>query len=370
MVVLLYFVRAVMRFHFFLFGSSATPPHTSELRSILISASGGIGDALMVQPVVRLLKSKKQDVRIDVLVSPATKPLYENDPDIHRAWPINTKTWKWLKLVRELRSEHYDAYIGKIPSNTLRKVLLPYLAGIRFRVKHRTVDEKYRDYDFLFHHIEEIPSGRHRVLCNLDLLKCFGFETRENISPKIELQPDIQSSALAILHGLKFDESKMTVGFHPGCNPSAIGKRWEPDKYAALGDWLQEKWNAQVILVGGGDDLAVAQKIFETMRTKPLLAAGQCSLLETAAVIERCRFFVSNDSGIMHLAAALEIPTFAIFGPTDDRHIGPFGTKHTVIRSGSKVGDVAVEQVIDVLMRSEYGPKFQKSFGRVSVGSN
>ncbi len=360
-------IRAFVKCHYFLFGrSSPHPPVFSKGSRVLLSISGGIGDAVMALPMVRALHSYNPQLKIDVMVSPATRAIIEHEPHVDRIWLVNPKIRFWFPLVRSLRRERYDVYIGKIPSNTIRKVLLPYFAGIRYRIKHRTREDLYENYDFLFHHIESIPDGRHRVLCNLDLLTHLGVPNVERFTvPVLHPVVEAESSAKVLLSKWNFDEQRISVGFHPGCNPAAAHKRWSPDHYARLGDYLQIDWNLQVIIVGGPDEEADVRKIVDRMKVKPINGAGQCGLLETAAIIRHCRFFVSNDSGIMHLATSVGVPTFAIFGPTNEKHIGPVGPQHTVIRNGTDVNSVTVEQVIRVLTESPVGLKSIEKSGSV-----
>ena len=350
-------LRILIRIHYFLFGGSAKPlPKLTDLSSALLSISGGIGDALMAQPMVRALRQMNPHLKIDVLVSPATQILYEKDTDINRVWAVNNKLSLWVQLILKLRHEHYDVYIGKIPSNTIRKTLLPYLAGIPVRVKHRTWERKCTDYDFLYQHIESINMERHRILCNLDLLKPFGVDPSDELNgPHLEIDQETSQSALLILSQLDFDTNKLTIGFHPGCNPSRAHKRWSAENYAALGNYLQQTYGAQIVIVGGKDEIEDIKKVASCMVTPPVIVAGRCTLLETAAIIKLCSLFISNDSGIMHLAAALDIPTFAIFGPTDDRHIGPFGKKHTVIRNTNDINTVTMPMVLDKIIGSTWG---------------
>ncbi len=357
--IFLILVRLLARFHYWAFHSSQKPPvGTSGVSSILINLSAGIGDALMAEPLVETLHRHRPPIRMDILVSAATKMIYENDERIHQIHLLRSTPGNMAGLVRTLRKQKYDAYIGAIPSNTLSQILVPYFSKIPYRIKHRTPHQSFRNYDFLFQDIEPIPEGRHRIECNLDLLKYLGIKTRgEKTGPKITVTEISRHRADAVLAEMNFDSGKMTVGFHPGCSPGAPGKRWNPENYAALGNYLHEQWQAQIVLVGGKDDLDDIRKIMERMKTEPLNTAGRCTLMETAAIISRCRFFVSNDSGIMHLATAVDVPTFAIFGPKDERHVGPYGDKHTVIRNGWNVNEVTPSMVIDILEKSERGFK-------------
>lgn len=308
--------------------------------------------------MVRALKQAKPDTKVDLLVSLPTKAIFQNNSLVDRMFLLELRFLKFIKLIRQLRKQRYDLYIGTIPSNTLSQVLVPYLTNILFRIKHRTPHTGSRDFDFLFNIIEPIPEGRHRMWCNMDLLKQVGVShNKAQEVTQLFLSEEDLRNADEMLAEKGYVTKKLTIGFHPGCNPQAVYKRWAPENYAQLICYLQTQWNAQIIIVGGQDEQEDVRHIESLLSDKPMNFVGKANLHETAALITHCNFFISNDSGIMHLASTVDIPVFAIFGPKDERHIGPYGKKHTVIREGTDVNNVTVEKVVKIILESEYGLK-------------
>lgn len=353
------FLYFLIKFHLFFKRNDSL---ISDQSYFLIQISSGIGDALMATPFLKVLREAFPNAVIDVLCSNPTMEIFENHPGIRRIFLVK-RGWNSIQLIRQLRREHYDVYMGLIPSNTILQILVPYFADIPLRIKHRSPHKSYRNYDFLFHHIVDIPEGRHRIECNLNLLNCFTTSANTALlRPEIFFNNRDVANVAKILSETGFNEGQPAVGFHPGCNPSASIKRWPAERYAQLGDWLQKEMGFQVIIVGGKDEMTDVLKIKSEMNSIPVIVAGMCTLKETAAIIKKCLFFVTNDSGIMHLSTAVNVPTFAIFGPKDERHIGPFGNNHTVIRKGSEVSNVTVEHVKQVLLESPYGIKASNRF--------
>jgi len=119
-------------------------------------------------------------------------------------------------------------------------------------------------------------------------------------------------------------------------NPSARWetKRWPLESFAAVGDRLQQDGAARVVLIGGRDERHVGKWVMRAMRTAPIDLMGQTTLTELIALLRRARLLVTNDSGPMHLAAAVGTQVIALFGPTDPARTGPYGAGHTVLRSG------------------------------------
>jgi len=110
---------------------------------------------------------------------------------------------------------------------------------------------------------------------------------------------------------------------HPGANWPH--KRWPPERFAALGDRLVEAQRAQIALTGGADDVELASAVARRMRHPATVLAGQMTLRECAACVEQAQVVVSNDTGLLHVAAALGRPLVALYGPTSPRLTGPLG---------------------------------------------
>lgn len=111
------------------------------------------------------------------------------------------------------------------------------------------------------------------------------------------------------------------VGMHVGARPPA--RRWDPDRFARVGDGLAERHGAQIVVTAGPGEVEVAQQVVAQMRTTPLNLAGQTTIGSLAVVIRRCDLFISNDTGPAHVAVALDIPSITLFGPADRRRWAP-----------------------------------------------
>jgi heptosyltransferase-2 len=121
------------------------------------------------------------------------------------------------------------------------------------------------------------------------------------------------------------------IGVHPGATGSSA-KRWLAERYAEVADRLANRYGGRIALMGGLEETALAEEIRSHMTTSPLFLAGETSLDVLLGVIDSLALLVTNDSGPMHLASALEIPTVAVFGPTDERETGPIGRDARVVR--------------------------------------
>ncbi|MEX2054673.1 MAG: glycosyltransferase family 9 protein, partial [Candidatus Andersenbacteria bacterium] len=112
---------------------------------------------------------------------------------------------------------------------------------------------------------------------------------------------------------------------------SMLWKRWPLEHFAAVGKALAQKYNAHILIFGGPDETAQMQELAKQL---PGIASQVTApLLTTAAAIKHCAIFLSNDSGLMHVAAAVGVPTYGLFGPTDEVTTGPRGESSHVIRA-------------------------------------
>jgi len=121
-----------------------------------------------------------------------------------------------------------------------------------------------------------------------------------------------------------------------GLNPSATfgpAKQWPENRYAALGDWIAQRYRARILIFGGPGDEALGQRIAGAMRHHPVNLAGRTDLAEAMALIGALNLFITNDSGLMHVGAALNIPLIAIFGSTNPVTTGPLASRSRVVRT-------------------------------------
>jgi heptosyltransferase-2 len=126
-------------------------------------------------------------------------------------------------------------------------------------------------------------------------------------------------------------ENEVIVGVNPGSTYGGA-KRWLPERFAETADRLARDRGGRVVIVGARGEEALGHAIAHKMAVKPLVLSGQTSIRELMAVIKRCKLFLTNDTGPMHIAAAFGVPVVALFGPTDHRNTSPWGHRHTIVR--------------------------------------
>src|SRR4030067_2066103 len=300
-----------------------------KIKKILIRCTNWIGDAVLTMPALAAVRQKFPDAEISILVKPWVAGLFENSPDIDRIIIYDDKKYSRLcgkrKLVSDLKKHKFDMAI--LFQNAFEAAFLSFLAGIPVRYGYNTDGRGM----LLTHKIK--PSDetlkKHQVWYYLDLLKPMGITIEEpELSLKIENKNKTAASNVLKKNRIKKDE--LIIGINTGASYGPA-KRWLPDRYAKLAEMLIERYNARIILFGSKDDKEVANEIASLSSHKLINLAGKTSLSEATATIERCRLFITNDSGLMHIAAALNVPVIAIFGSTSPERTGPYGKGHHII---------------------------------------
>jgi len=321
---------------------------------VAVMAVSGIGDSIMATPLINAIKQCKPNCHLIVISSEGTQSVFRNNPYIDTIYVMpngHFSIMKYLKFVASLYSEGIEFLFAAQPSNVIKCSLSALLSSAKIRLKH---EYDYRNFDFIYHRCLPDDMARHRVELNLDFLRYLG----EEIPGKIMLPKFYPGKA-----AMEFIEKKLQnefaeykgkiIALHAGgVRPN---KHWDIRNYAAIGKLVIEK-EYKVVLVGGQHEIKTNLQIKEMLNHSDCINfTNQLSLEETAAVLMQSKLLISNDTGIMHLATAVDVPVVAIFGPTDYRHIGPYSVTSTVIINETDIKFVGIDQVnkeINILLNS------------------
>lgn len=292
------------------------------MRTLVISPNW-IGDAVMAQPLLRLLKEKNPHRPIDVLapkwVAPVWRAMAEVDTVLEAPFRHGALQWRERReYARMLRQRGYaDAYV--LP-NTLKFALIPWLARIPKRVGYKG-EMRYGLLNVLHHDNRAAPRPM------VSFYAALAEAPRADVPPPSALpRPALQVSVDRMQQvlsrvGLRMD--RPLVLFAPGAEFGSA-KRWPVSHFAELAKIVASKRpEVQMALMGSGKDREVCDDIV-ALTPGLVNLAGVTALDEAVALIGRADVMVSNDSGLLHIASALNRPIVAIYGPTDPNHAPPF----------------------------------------------
>ena len=285
------------------------PVALDELRRVLLIRLSSLGDILLMTPLLNLLRSTCPQAQIDVLIKAEYRDLLRAHPAITRLLPLDSRQ-PLLYTLRRLRANRYDLALD-LHCTPRSQLLLQMLRA------HRKL------------------TYNKRVLRRALLVR-LGWNTLGSMTPV----PELYAAPLRRL-GLKGHLGPPTMHLDPGstqameahiarCLPEAFNrpllalapgarwptKRWPVERFAAMAQELAQERGAAVVILGGPDEAQLASALCDSLDVPVINGAATLSLMHSAALLSRCRLLVSNDSGLMHMATALQVPVVAIFGPT------------------------------------------------------
>lgn len=311
---------------------------TAPPRRVLVIVTRRIGDVLLATPVIRSLKRAWPGTRIDALVFSSSAAALAANPDVDqiRAIPERPGFSQHVKFIIKL-FRRYDLALSLVPGD--RPTIYAWLAG-RKRVgllvpipkeswKQRLLNQ-WVAYDTL---------TRHTLLNHLAVLEPLGIAPVAQVTTAWrEADEQRAAEALAPLNKSRF----VVLHLFPKFNY----KMWSDAGWTALARWIDDR-GLRIVLTGSNDpaELDFVRKLAVEMR-HPLNVAGQLTLNECACVIARATAYVGPDTALTHMAAALGVPTIAIFGPTDPLQWGPWPKGHEASTAPwRRLGDQSLRNV-------------------------
>lgn len=285
-----------------------------QFSNILIRATNWVGDAVMSLPALRVIRERFPGAHIAVLAKPWVADLYRRETFADEVIPYDRTRWE---IARVLRPRKFDCAI--LLQNAFDAALIAWLARIPVRIGYNRDGRRL----LLSRPIDppkpgEIP--RHERFYYLELLRRAGI---------IDSLP--ASEAIHLEAGGK-QERKRMVGVSPGA-AYGTAKQWLPERFAEAASRVAAAHDAEIALFGSAGERDLCERVAALLSgCRVTNYAGRTSLAEFIDLASQCGVFLTNDSGAMHIASALGVPTVAVFGATDDIATGPTGPLARVVR--------------------------------------
>jgi heptosyltransferase-2 len=278
----------------------------SKIKSVLFISLSNIGDAILTTPVLSVLLGQLPAAEVDVMASLRTVDLFRENRFVREViiYDKHASIFDKIRFVKKLRRRKYDLVVD------LKNSALVFLLGSPYRTP------------VLLKHSENISMRKK----HLEKIKALGFDISQaefliDINEKSKLFAD------RLFNDIGDDKKVVAVS----CGARSHIKRWPVENFIELSKILQDEYGYFLIFLGDEQDEKTVRQITAELKEGYLDISGKTSLIELAAVLKRCSFLICNDSAIMHMASAVNIPIIALFGPTDFIKYGPEGKESTVV---------------------------------------
>ncbi len=290
------------------------------INSILVIKPRAIGDVLLATPVLTNLRREFPWAQIDFLVETFAAPILDGNPYVDHVYSYDTERDSSVSVIKRVRANKYDLVLDLFANP--RTAIITLFSGARTRVgfpfKWRRIA-----YNIL------IPprSGEfHNVDFNLNALRHLGIRV-EDSKPVFRVQPNSRVKAQEFLKRTGLTSKRfITINIGGGWQT----KRWPAESFANLSGFVHDELSLDAVVLYGPAEKNDAQWICANSKA---ILAPPTTLHEMGAIMEESLLLVTNDSGPMHIAATLNVPTLAIFGPTSPRLQGPLGNISEIVRN-------------------------------------
>ncbi|MDP2922273.1 MAG: lipopolysaccharide heptosyltransferase II [Candidatus Omnitrophota bacterium] len=297
------------------------------MRRILVVNVNWLGDAILTTPVFRALEEKYPSSYVAVMCVERVKEVFENNPYVDEIIIFDEKSiqnnlGEKLKFAKFLKAKNFDTAF--LIHRSFTRAFICMLAGIKIRVGYK----RLKNFFVLTNKIIAPAIDIHRQDYYFYLFEKTGIFIKDKM-PKVFINPRFKDKFRDII-----SETQDKYSYIVGINASAnwLLKRWPTQNFAALCDRLVKELNCAIIFICAAKDRVTSEEIIRQMNEPSYNLCGQTNLKELAALMEVMNLFTSNDSGPAHLAAAVGIPTIALFGPTSSKITSPRGKYVTIIK--------------------------------------
>ncbi len=298
---------------------------SDKIRNILVIRTAYLGDVVMTLPILKPLKQRFPNAGISFLTSRASGAILLNHPHVDEIitfdppWFYPRSRDRYLSFLKDFRKRRFDLIIeARADIRELFAFVFPGKAT-------RKVSYAVGGGAYMLTDVVPYPGLKHKVAYHLDIVRYLGCPAN-GIDWGIFLTTQEQQAVDAVMK--EHNIPKRFVCAHPGGRLPL--KRYPADRCAALYDKIIELTGMPLVLVCAPDEADLTEAIEEKMNNRPIALKGCLTIRQLAGVLKKSSMFVCNDSGPMHIAAAIGTPTTVIFGPSKSVETAPYGNRHRV----------------------------------------
>jgi heptosyltransferase-2 len=330
--------------------NSSAPGHATYKRILAVKLAD-LGDLLAITPALQALRASQPSARIDLLTPPSSAGLLKGAPFLDNIITFDKFAFdslgsmlnlygisRTIRFLLRLRRMGYDAlaifhhFTTGWGSLKFAALSLASGAGVRAGLDNGRGR-------FLTHRVTDRGFGAmHEADYWLSVAALLGGDAHAGWRPFVPISSTHRATATRLLNEIRASHAGPIITIHPGAGAYSLARIWPVEGFAEVARGLIDAHDAAVVVLGGPDETEKAERLLELVGYNGRVhnLAGRTTIHETAAVIEQCDLFLGNDSGPMHVAAAVGTPVVAIFGPSNAQAWGPYtpsgeASKHTIV---------------------------------------
>jgi heptosyltransferase-3 len=286
-----------------------------------------LGDVLLATPTLHALKEAYPAARLSVLVNRGTEQILHGNPHVDEIISLDRGSiGAQCGFARQIRKRQFDTVVDLTDGD--RAAFLTWISGAAVRIGFNA---EQRWTGMCYTTVVKEEAGAHRIERDLAALAPLGVAIQGRL-PQLWLTPEDETGVDRLVSEVGIPRDRPWVVIQPGAR--YWFKAWPSERFAELADHLSDRCGCQVLVAGSSQEVGLAETVAKQARSRLLNIAGRSDIRTLAAVLKRSALFVGNDTGAMHIAAAMGTPVVGLFGPSDPREWGPRGGPAEVIYKG------------------------------------
>jgi len=328
---------------------SLTSNFKGQCNILIVRQHNQLGDMLLSVSLFRAIKENLNNVTVTVVASPDNVNAIESNSFIDEVILFDKRKFinplEFIKFLRKLRKDKFQ--LGIVPTTvsiSFTSCLLCRLAKCDFTIGPKSLNGKLNTASFLFDYAIDLDftnDSRHISDKILDIVRPFGIDTKD-----LRSHIYINQENRKIAQNYIIKSEKLKVGLHIGAGK--IHNRWALNNFSALINQIIDEYNAEIYLTIGPWDEVLLVELLPKIKTKPIILKN-LSIPTLAAIIDYLNLFISNDTGIMHVAGATNCPLISLFGPTNPEIWAPIGNNKIYLHKGSDINLIHTNDVMNIV---------------------
>ena len=323
----------------------------ASVNKILIICLNGMGDVISTTPLIISVRRAFPNSKIFLLVKNGfMEKIFGNSRSVlvnkfFHLDPNKDALVSILKTISTLRKERIDLSFTATDTDFVKGPILTYMLGVACRVGETPAAPSFVNKIFGYDISTFANHNMHRVESNLDLYRTISADAAFG-KTYFSLEDDRRIEKSDIFRSIKMEnENCKYVVIHPGCNVIESFRRWPLVKYLIVAKYIAQQYKMLVYFVGGSDEADMSSEVDSSCNIYVRNFINKLQIEETALLIRGAKFIIGNDSGLMHIASAVETPTVSLIGYIDPIRCAPWGVHNEIVQPPNCLGKMSIRDI-------------------------